>query len=410
MKKILSISLILSCLLFLTQCKNEDDTIDTVSEGIFLDSPVEGLSYKSRDLIGSTNSDGKFEYRKNQTIIFSIGGIIIGEAEGKDIITPLDLVENGSVNDPIVRNIASFLQSLDEDNDPTNGILINNQTKEALSNETLDFNSGSFLISLTELVNKINIENSSSLVAVYSNDAAHHLAENLNLLGEFKFLPRTLQGRQWEIGTYLHYYITHIDEYYIRIENNDLTNVRLNFGNNRGYYMDMHYEQNRLNSIGNYYTDLNSNPPTTTSYLYNNRTASTGFVFDYGEDTYLGGFNLYKTQGEIGSLQGVYRSLLFREKQYQGSDEVVIHYQNDYEVTIGNKDENGDFPVAIKSFDIDQNIINEYSTLINSIDVNNENILLIQFQDTDHIFMKKNLFSETIYGFSASIGRYAIKE
>jgi para-nitrobenzyl esterase len=82
--------------------------------GQFIDGPVEGLRYQSGILSGTTGRQGEFQYAHDQSVRFYIGDILLGEAtRGKPVITPLDLVENGTIDTPAVINIARLLQSLD---------------------------------------------------------------------------------------------------------------------------------------------------------------------------------------------------------------------------------------------------------------------------------------------------------
>jgi len=109
--------------------------------GIFVDSAVEGITYKTETTSGQTDSLGRFTYELGETVTFSIGGVILGTTKVRPAITPVDLVE-GAVgeNDPAVTNITRFLISLDEDNDPDNGITISPQLSAALADISVDFN------------------------------------------------------------------------------------------------------------------------------------------------------------------------------------------------------------------------------------------------------------------------------
>jgi len=85
-----------------------------IREGRLIDSPVEGVSYRSGPLAGVTGPDGGFHYQVGAPVRFSIGDIALGQAvEGKAIVTPLDLVPGGTLDTPAVINIARLLQSLD---------------------------------------------------------------------------------------------------------------------------------------------------------------------------------------------------------------------------------------------------------------------------------------------------------
>jgi len=88
------------------------------STGVFLDSPVQGLTYSTRPSgpSGLTGPNGEFSYRAGDTVIFSIGGRVIGEAPGQRQITPFDILGNTAV--PSVThvgpvNLAQLLLALD---------------------------------------------------------------------------------------------------------------------------------------------------------------------------------------------------------------------------------------------------------------------------------------------------------
>ena len=91
--------------------------------GVFLDSPVSGLGYETRTHQGITGTGGAFSYQNGEAIRFFIGDIELCHVEAMEIITPIDCVE-GAVDEthPMVTNMLLFLQSIDFDNDPENGI------------------------------------------------------------------------------------------------------------------------------------------------------------------------------------------------------------------------------------------------------------------------------------------------
>jgi hypothetical protein len=95
--------------------KDHNNTIIVAAkDGQFIDGPVEGLRYMSGSVSGTTGKQGEFQYQDGHSVHFFIGDIALGEAPaGKSVITPLDLVENGTIDTPAVINIARLLQSLD---------------------------------------------------------------------------------------------------------------------------------------------------------------------------------------------------------------------------------------------------------------------------------------------------------
>jgi hypothetical protein len=70
---------------------------------------------------------------------FYVGDILVGETTPKAILTPRDLVVGANIDNPIVLNISRFLLSLDEDDDPTNGIFIPQSVIDNAIGMTIDF-------------------------------------------------------------------------------------------------------------------------------------------------------------------------------------------------------------------------------------------------------------------------------
>ena len=127
------ISTIILLLITVSGCNN-------ALEGTFHDNKVCGLNYKTDTLEGITDENGRFDYMEDEQIEFAVGGIVIGKALAKEIMTPVDLVK-GAKNELnlTVTNICRFLLSIDGDNSFTNGIQISSSTREDLEDETLNF-------------------------------------------------------------------------------------------------------------------------------------------------------------------------------------------------------------------------------------------------------------------------------
>jgi len=89
-------------------------------EGVFIDSPVAGLSYTSGGLSGKTDSHGRFQYQPEESIAFAYGSINFGSAAAQPILTPQEL----STDQNTIVNQLRLLQTLDVDGDPSNGILL----------------------------------------------------------------------------------------------------------------------------------------------------------------------------------------------------------------------------------------------------------------------------------------------
>ena len=114
-------------------------TVTTPSIGVFVDSEIENIKYRTKTLNGYTNADGEFKFLPGESVIFSIGSIDLPEVTASDIITPLDLAKKSTNQANALDNLLVLLQSLDNDQDPRNGIKLTEQSK-SLSTTGLDLN------------------------------------------------------------------------------------------------------------------------------------------------------------------------------------------------------------------------------------------------------------------------------
>ncbi len=107
-------------------------------EGKFIDSAVEGLSYRtSSNVTGITRPDGGFDFNAGDRIEFSFGAIKFPSVLAKSIVTPLNMAD-GQVDSPVLNNIAYVLQALDADDNPENGITLSSNLA-SLATQALDF-------------------------------------------------------------------------------------------------------------------------------------------------------------------------------------------------------------------------------------------------------------------------------
>lgn len=179
-----NIFLIILCSIVFVGCSKDrvtgEDENDTYSIGIFIDSYVSGLKYTTESKSGITDENGYFEYLEGEIVTFMVGNIIIGSGFAKENMNPIDIVsgENANINSNEVKNIAAFLQSLDSDNDPTNGIDISEATINAISFTSIDFTKP-IEKTLGEIIAEVNLVNESNLQVVYPEIAALHLAESI---------------------------------------------------------------------------------------------------------------------------------------------------------------------------------------------------------------------------------------
>lgn len=93
--------------------------------GVFRDLTVIGLGYESGTHSGLTDGHGQFTYEGGQSITFKVGGVSLGTVSvPKTLITPVDLMANGTGASNYVLNVVRFLMMLDQDGDASNGIQI----------------------------------------------------------------------------------------------------------------------------------------------------------------------------------------------------------------------------------------------------------------------------------------------
>lgn len=152
----------------------------TPQQGVFLDSAVNGMTYTSASHSGITDANGTFDYEPGERITFSIGGIEIGTAIAASTLTPISLVPGAAdETHPTVVNITRFLLTLDEDNNPANGILISDATRLAAETLTIDFSKSitDFEIA-SDLVTAISILTSSTTL-ISSTEAQNHLKSTI---------------------------------------------------------------------------------------------------------------------------------------------------------------------------------------------------------------------------------------
>ncbi len=92
--------------------------------GVFLDSAVVNIGYRTATVEGFTNERGEFNYHAGESITFFIGALEFPSVIAKDILTPEDIGKMSGAKNNVVINIIRLLQSLDVDGDPANGIEI----------------------------------------------------------------------------------------------------------------------------------------------------------------------------------------------------------------------------------------------------------------------------------------------
>lgn len=128
-------------------CSSVSSTVSSTPatlKGVFIDSPVGGINYATPTHKGITKADGIFEYQAGETVTFSLGALKLGATTGKPIVSPLDIVPDAKgASDQRVANICVLLQTLDQDGNPANGIMIPEKTASFVTKygSQINFNS-----------------------------------------------------------------------------------------------------------------------------------------------------------------------------------------------------------------------------------------------------------------------------
>ena len=138
----------------LSGCGGSSSSGQSVSTGVYKDAGiVSGLQYKTATQSGVTDKDGTFRYVPGETVTFSVSNVVIGQVAGAGTITTFDLVgitpptsSSGiPLNNPASKkfqeaaNISLFLQTLDDDSNPTNGINIPSAANNVVANTPINF-------------------------------------------------------------------------------------------------------------------------------------------------------------------------------------------------------------------------------------------------------------------------------
>lgn len=121
---------------------NTDTELESVSTltGVFVDSAVAGISYKTTTKKGTTNELGEYDYVEGETVTFFLNGLEFPPVLAKGIVTPLDMSDDSVTQ----TNVLQILQTLDSDGNPENGISIDETTATGFDGSGLDVTSASF--------------------------------------------------------------------------------------------------------------------------------------------------------------------------------------------------------------------------------------------------------------------------
>lgn len=166
------------------------------STGVFLDSPVINIGYRTETLEGATNSKGEFEYLAGETVTFFIGDLEFPAVAAENTVTPLDIAATEDINDPKVVNMIRLLQTLDKDANPINGITITESAKSSatqvnFSQTVMQFGSSA---AVTSLIANAGLDTDVTEL-IDADDAIEHFDSQL----PFKFTQSFLADKKFSI-------------------------------------------------------------------------------------------------------------------------------------------------------------------------------------------------------------------
>jgi len=144
-----------------------------------IDGAVEGVEYNTTSgLHGYTDKNGGFTFKAGDEVTFNVGGVTLGVATAEDVRTGQTFlqdvadIERTNLNDEYLENMATFLQSLDENGNAYDGIVVTDEVREALAGADIDLRNASEK-DVRQLVEKIGKD------YVSEEDAMEHVQDML---------------------------------------------------------------------------------------------------------------------------------------------------------------------------------------------------------------------------------------
>ena len=176
MKKKFFVSSAVAVSLMLTGCGNDGKKFSNslVRTGFYVDSAVQGVDYTCGTQSGVTDKEGKFVFEKGQKCTFSIADIVLREVAPNELTDGKKIVEENI-------DVAVFLQSIDSDGNPENGIAIKPEIVNVIADETQNSKQVPTSDDLETLVSEIEQKVSEYEGKVVSpEDAQRHLDNTLS--------------------------------------------------------------------------------------------------------------------------------------------------------------------------------------------------------------------------------------
>ena len=149
--------------------------------GVFLDSPVINIGYRTATLEGVTNSLGEYEYLPGETVTFFIGDLEFPPVEASRTVTALDLAGTADASAPSVVNMIRLLQTLDQDGNPENGISISDTAIATATQVDFDLSEIGFASSAAVTILIMNAGQDDTVIELVNrDDAIAHFNQTLD--------------------------------------------------------------------------------------------------------------------------------------------------------------------------------------------------------------------------------------
>ena len=178
----------------LTTCGDDDSTAPGGGGGgggtpsaSFLDCWVSGLEYSAVSppiVTGLTGEGGILDVTLGENVTFKVGDIVLGSGVSGPCMNPIEITNSTDIFEYPPTNIARFLQTIDDDDEPSNGISIIEAVRTAAAGRTLNFDqhpdafaADTLVISVVEAMTGVTAADPRPLVA--TDVARAHLEATL---------------------------------------------------------------------------------------------------------------------------------------------------------------------------------------------------------------------------------------
>ena len=151
------------------------DGTSSLQTGVYLDSRVAGLRYVTATQSGYTDANGAYKFMPGETVQFYLYGTALNNTKASLVLTPADATD---ADLDYTVNLLRFLQTVDTDNDASNGITL--PTVDASdASYTINFNQDIYAFEQDASVLAFLTKYASGRSLVSVNDAVNHFNDSI---------------------------------------------------------------------------------------------------------------------------------------------------------------------------------------------------------------------------------------